>query len=116
MRDRVASGDVNPLPEPDLISHCIGKRGDLTRRAAKAAAREWKECLRLAPKAYVLSISGYDDDPRNLWEFDEVRKFVQQFARFAGINDVMDYSKRLAEDSLALLAACGVPCTKREPT
>jgi hypothetical protein len=46
------------LPEPDLISHCIGKRGDLTRRAAKAAAREWKECLRLAPKAYVLSISG----------------------------------------------------------
>jgi hypothetical protein len=100
-----------PLPEPDLISHCIGKRGDLTRRAAKAAAREWKECLRLAPKAYVLSISGYDDDPRNLWEFDEVRKFVQQFARFAGINDVMDYSERLAEDSLALLAACGVPCT-----
>jgi hypothetical protein len=99
------------LPEPDLISHCIGKRGDLTRRAAKAAAREWKECLRLAPKAYVLSISGYDDDPRNLWEFDEVRKFVQQFARFAGINDVMDYSERLAEDSLALLAACGVPCT-----
>jgi hypothetical protein len=36
---------------------------------------------------------------------------VQQFARFAGINDVMDYSERLAEDSLALLAACGVPCT-----
>ena len=98
--------------EPDFITHGIGKRGDLTRQAAKAAAREWKECLRIAPKAHViLHIDGYDDDPRNLWEFDEVRKFVQQFARFAGINDVVDYSERLAEDSLALLAACGVPCT-----
>jgi hypothetical protein len=98
--------------EPHAIAHCIGTRGELTRQAAKAAARQWKGLLRRAPKAQVyLSIAGYDDDPRALWEFDEVRNFVQQFARFAGINDVMDYSDRLAADCVALLAACGVPCT-----
>jgi hypothetical protein len=98
--------------EPDGISHCIGTRGALTRQAAKAAARAWKDMLQRAPKAYVmLHIAGYDDDPRAVWEFDEVRKFVQQFARFAGINDVMDYSERLSELSMAFLAACGVPCS-----
>jgi hypothetical protein len=97
---------------PDAIAHQIGVRGELTRQAAKSAARQWKDLLRRAPNAQVyLSIAGYDDDPRALWEFDEVRKFVQQFARFAGINDVMDYRDRLAEDCVAFLAACGVPCT-----
>jgi hypothetical protein len=98
--------------EPDTISHCIGTRGELTRQAAKRAARLWKDMLQHAPNAEVyLSIAGYDDDPRALWEFDEVRNFVQQFARFAGIDDVMDYSERLAADCVALLAACGVRCS-----
>ena len=74
------------------------------------AARKWEEMLTCAPAARVmLSISGYDDDPRGLWEFEEVRRFVQQFARFAGINDAMN--ERLEDDSMAMLATCGVPCS-----
>lgn len=97
--------------EPDVIHQMLGTRGELTRQAAKAAAKAWKDLLQRAPKAYVmLSIAGYDDDPRALWEFDEVKKFVQQFARFAGIDEVTDYRERLSDDTVALLAACGVPC------
>jgi hypothetical protein len=79
------------VTEPDLIWQIIGERGKLTRREAKMAPRKWKELLMCAPAARVmLSISGFDDDPRGLSEFEEVRKFVQQFARFAGINDAMN--------------------------
>jgi len=96
----------------DVIWQVIGERDRLTRGEAKAAAKLWKEQLRLQPGAHViLSVHGYDDDPRNLWEFEEVREFIQQFARFAGITDVMDYFDRLGPAGAAFLAACGVPCT-----
>jgi hypothetical protein len=98
------------VTEPDLICQIIGERGKLTRREAKVAARKWEELLTCAPAARVmLSVSGYDDDPRGLYEFGEVRKFVQQFARFAGINDAA--IERLDDDSAFLLAMCGVPCS-----
>ena len=83
----------NPPGTIDMIWQIIGERGRLTRHEAKCAAKTWNEHLQLQPKAHViLSVSGYDDDPRDLWEFDEVRKFVQQFARFAGIADAMDHA------------------------
>jgi hypothetical protein len=98
------------MTEPDLIWQIIGERGKLTRREAKMAARKWEEMLVCAPAARVmLSISGYDDDPRGLYEFGEVRTFVQLFARFAGIDDAAN--SRLEEDSAFLLAMCGVPCS-----
>jgi hypothetical protein len=104
----------DPPGTVDLISQGLGERGRLTRRTAKRAAKFWKECLRLQPKAHViLHIGGYDDDPRALWEFDEVRTFVQQFARFAGIADAMDYFDRLDSSGVAFLAACGVPCSEK---
>jgi hypothetical protein len=71
---------MNELPDDppgtvDFISQGIGERGKLTRQAAKHAAKLWKECLRRQPQAHItLSISGYDDDPRALWEFDEVKR------------------------------------------
>jgi hypothetical protein len=76
-------GEIEETEVIDTIQQLIGVRGELTRRAAKAAARAWKDWLQRAPYAQVyLTIGGYDDDPRDLWEFDEVRTFVQQFARF----------------------------------
>lgn len=94
--------------QSDLANHWRAREADTTQ--AKMAARKWEEMLTCAPAARVmLSISGYDDDPRGLWEFEEVRRFVQQFARFAGINDAMN--ERLEDDSMAMLATCGVPCS-----
>jgi hypothetical protein len=88
----------------------LGERGKLTRREAKMAARKWEEMLTCAPAARVmLSISGFDDDPRGLYEFGEVKTFVQQFARFAGINDAAN--GRIGDTSAAFFAMCGVPCS-----
>ena len=76
------------MTEPDLIWQIVGERGKLTRREAKMAARKWEEMLVRAPAAIVeVCSNGYDDDPRELWDFGDVRTFVQQFARFAGIDD-----------------------------
>ena len=97
--------------DPIFVCQVIGTRGKLTRHEAKSAARLWKETLEVAPNAqFIFSIGGYDDDPRELWEFEEVKKFVQQFARFAGIKDVVDYQDRLHPTAAGFLIACGAPC------
>src|SRR4029453_865171 len=50
----------------------IGGRGDLTRKAARLAAKSWSEYVKRYPKAYfIISLSGYDEDPREIWEIDD---------------------------------------------
>jgi hypothetical protein len=83
----------------------------------------WLEATKRYPRAFfVISIAGYDDDPRELWEFEEVRRYIRWFARFTGLNDVESADRWLGsgqgrregpvpeeyQGSVALLAACGV--------
>src|SRR6266516_1731002 len=58
---------------PDFVMFVAGHRGALTRGAARLAAKEFLTLRRVAPDSYVmLSIAGYDDDPRELHQFPEV--------------------------------------------
>jgi hypothetical protein len=93
-----------------LVQLTIGARGSLTRSFAKAAAKAWRETLGRHPKAtFGLSIAGYDDDPRELVDFPEVRDYVCRWARFAGVTfESLDTISFASEGDVAFLAACGV--------
>ena len=92
------------------IELTIGMRGSLARSFAKAAAKTWREMLKRHPKAlFGVSIAGYDDDPRELCDFPEVREYVCRWARFAGINfETLNTLPFAEEELVAFLAACGV--------
>lgn len=105
-------------PEGDTaVWFTIGERGKLTRYYAKTAGKIWKQLMSKFPRggppsaAIALHFLGYDEDPRELWEIEEVRKYVQRFAHFAGIDDAADHDEWLSPLGVALLGACGVPCS-----
>jgi hypothetical protein len=107
-------GPDDPLPEVPgdgtgiFISLCIGRRGDLTRHEAKLCAKLWRRHIKRYPKAhYILSLAGYDDDPRNLWEIPEAAGHVCRWARFVGLRTLDDAFRYLSEQQVGWLAACG---------
>jgi hypothetical protein len=85
----------------------MGARGELTTEYAKQCADLWLKITAKHPKAhYVPVILGYDEDPREIWEFGEVRNYVRQWAKFAGITGP-EAIKVEAAFLMGLLAACG---------
>jgi hypothetical protein len=96
--------------EGAFVDLTIGIRGSLTRSFAKAAAKAWREMVKRHPKAlFRVAIAGYDDDPRELCDFPEVREYVCRWARFAEINfETLSTLPFADEESVAFLAACGV--------
>jgi hypothetical protein len=100
------------VPEGTLINHTIGTRDALTKRDADAAAQAFRELRRRHPQALIaLSILGYDQDPRELWEFPEVCRYVRRFARSAGLSDwrvALEVPWVDASWGIGFLAGCGV--------
>jgi hypothetical protein len=48
------------------------------------------------PKAYfVINLIGFDDDPRELWEFRDVRLYVRWWARLCSLDDIVKAAPRL---------------------
>jgi hypothetical protein len=104
-----------------MMSVIIGMRGNLTKAAARQSAMIWREVLTRYPGAMLyISVLGYSADPRELWEFPDVCRYVRQWARFAGMDDI-DTANRLvgmesplrampylAASGMGFLAACGV--------
>lgn len=77
------------LPDLGAMSFVIGMRGELTKQAAAQAARVWRQTRARHPDVpFTVSIAGYDDDPRELWQFPDVCRFVRRFAREAGLDDL----------------------------
>lgn len=85
----------------------IGAKGDLTEARARDAADEWKRAISKKLDLLVISVDGYDADPRELWMIPEVCAYVCDFARYAGITP--EQAIRLIPDDrgAGLLAACG---------
>jgi hypothetical protein len=66
-----------------------GGRDDLSMVAAEKAALAWHEITRRCPRGiFLIHFLGYDDDPRELWEFEEVRKYVCHWAEHARLTDL----------------------------
>jgi hypothetical protein len=75
--------------ERTVMQLVIGERDKLTKADARRAALNWQSVTRRYPKAvFIFAVVGYDDDPRELWEFDAVRRYLRQWARFAGLTDI----------------------------
>jgi hypothetical protein len=109
-----------------MIPIAIGMRGKLDKADAADCAAMWREVTARYSKAYfVLQFLGYDQDPRELWEFPDVRRYVRIWARLTGLNDLETANKwigtgegRLTEPlapdcepvvlGVSFLAACGV--------
>ena len=81
-----------------VVSSVIGCRGSLTRQEARIAAKSWRRYVKRYPKVLsVLSLAGYDEDPRNIWEIEEATTYVRWWAHFAGLNGLADASRYLDE-------------------
>ena len=108
--------DSTKLPsgtgERAFISVVIGRRGYFSRHEARRAAHVWRRaCARYPNAVFYPNVAGYDDDPRNIWEFDDACRYVLQWARFAWMDDVETvkrYCKDLPPGLIGLLSACGV--------
>jgi hypothetical protein len=95
-----------------VVAFEIGSRDALTPDKAQRAAQKWRDVVAKHPRAcFVLMIPGYDDDPRELWEFPEVTAYVRHFAEAAGIryvNDVPGSDPEVRGNMAGFLAGCGV--------
>jgi hypothetical protein len=121
-------GGLADVPPGDgegaLIRFAIGARDQLTKTYAKTAGTAWLEATRRYPKAvFMINLLGYDDDPREIWEFTEARRYVRRWARFAGLDDLETADRWLGSGEgrldepitdprvsagAAFLGACGV--------
>lgn len=99
--------------ERTVINLVIGTRGDLAARDAAAAARQWRDIRARIPEAIIIvSIAGYDQSRKEIWEFTEARRFVRRWARLAGLADPATAMREIGNDRqfphlLAILTLCG---------
>jgi hypothetical protein len=87
-------------------------RGDLTKRTAREMAEGFRKARIRSPQSPVMiEFAGYDDDPRELWQFPEVCRYLKWWSRFAGIGDWQAAAAVPWLDpswGIGLLVACGV--------
>jgi hypothetical protein len=72
--------------------YTIGARGGLSRHNARTAARDILRISSIAG-AIILHISGYDDDPRELWDIREVCRYASIFVRALGTKSADDLER-----------------------
>jgi hypothetical protein len=114
--DVAAISDDGKLPdtleatnETVFVAFAIGTRDLLTTKEADRLAGAWRETSKRLPNSiFSLHIAGYDNDPRALWEFPEVTRYVRRFARTAGLDTEEAVMKWLHPNAPGFLAACGV--------
>ena len=101
-----------PGVDPDFIHAEIGGRGDLTPEKLAIAAAGISNAAKNYPTPKImLSIGGYDQDPRDLWEIPEVRAYVRGFvlALDGRVFARLEYVTRVM-----LAACCGVIAPRKE--
>jgi hypothetical protein len=101
--------DTMTKKQVDVIWMMIGMRDQFSEDAAKGMAKVWREAITQHPHStFCLTIDGYDDDPKEIWEFEDARLYVQQWTRFAGVDDPETAQRYCTLETLGFLAACGV--------
>jgi hypothetical protein len=94
-----------------FLNVTIGTRDHLTNEDAKLCAEMWRKLVRKHPKGtFAPHLLGFDQDPRELYEFPNVRAYLQLWAKYAGITGPEDITVEIAwgrQFFIGLLAACG---------
>lgn len=102
---------MNPPADETIAAVLVefGSRGDLS----DATITEMKDAPRLCVQYYpgrplLISIGGFDDDPRELWDIPEVADYVRRFAMASGLHDWRTRTfDALDEQCKGLLVMCG---------
>ena len=47
----------------------------------------------------MICLLGYNEDPREIWEFRDARRYVRRWARFTGMNDIATSDRWLGRTS-----------------
>ena len=101
---------MTPEP-PSMIALEIGVKDHLSDTNARLAATAFQLARQHYPDSPLMfMIGGYDDDPRELWEIPETRRYIRAWAVFCGIADWREALQVnwFENHGLGLLQACGV--------
>ena len=100
------------MSHPDHIELVIGQYPDyFSAKDCRDSARAFRLARKRYPQAKIgISVGGYDNDPRELYDIPEAREYICRWARKAGLSDwrvaiEVPWGK---EWDLALLQLCGV--------
>lgn len=99
--------EASSLPTPlAFIIIEIGSRGSLTHQDAFEAAKAVVSAHHIYPDTEIqISIDGYDDDSRELWDIKETRDYViEVWTNVINING--DMKMKLHESTYTLLGLC----------
>jgi hypothetical protein len=90
----------------DYVFIEIGHRDNIDDlRAVVLPAVAFKLAAKNPKTRIAIMVGGYDDDPRELWQIPEVRKYLQVFAQKAGIRDWRNPAvMQMHEESIGMLA------------
>lgn len=90
------------MVNPTDLMFVIGGKSDLSPDTAIKSAHGVRLAATMYPEAPItMSIEGYDDDPRELWEISEVRYFVVLFAaEMHALGLPPRFAERLTDESL----------------
>lgn len=108
-------GDGGRGPDPSVIEMCnfsvlsIGSRGEFTASRCVAAARAFKRLVAINPKVKViLHVGGYDEEPREIYQFADAAQYIRQWAELAGLTTLEDAMRWLDyEGGLPLVVGAG---------
>ena len=91
--------------DPAAIVIECGVRGSLSDDSLAAMSPAPAMVAAVYPgKPILIGISGYEDDPRSLWEIPEVVVYLKKFAKASGISNWRsDLYKRLDDHTKVML-------------
>jgi len=94
------------LPRVDYLGIQIGVAGELDRAALRRAIKHTRTVIaNISPLTAIdIGIGGYDDDPREIFEIPEARRFVIAYA--VGLTKAGIRLERLLPTSVDLIRLC----------
>jgi hypothetical protein len=109
-RSSVFSDIATDLPDPNRIGLVVIGMADATpddwlKTAAATLAevqKEWSKDVKV-----IIAYSGYDEDPRQLWEIEEAKRKLSTFSM--ALWNAGFPKERFDNDTNMLLMACTIP-------
>jgi hypothetical protein len=101
--DDIIGGGGPDTKSASWVVFTLCERGCFNRKALARAVVAWRALKLKSTACVTINVAGYDDDPRELWEIEEVRDFVQRFCRKTRAHE----HEAVEPMSKGVLIACG---------